>query len=67
MNQWQVIVGTAEAGNKVTHVLPIDDLREHEETAECWCNPDLNEELMIAVHHSADNREAFEKGERKPS
>lgn len=67
MTQWQVIRGTSLAGNKVTHVLPIDDLREHEETADCWCEPELDHERMIAVHNSADNREAFETGERKPS
>ena len=28
------------------HVLPVGDLREHEETRTCWCKPDV----MIEAH-----------------
>ena len=52
------------------HVLPIDDLREHEETATCWCQPrvethdletgeDYTEPLII--HNSLDGRELVEE------
>lgn len=40
------------------HVLPVNDLRDHEETAECWCNPRIAEHLVI--HNSLDRREIFE-------
>jgi len=49
------------------HVLPIDDLREHEETRACWCRPallvepDADADLRIVVHNSADGRELVEE------
>lgn len=46
------------------HVLPIGDLRPHDETAGCWCRP-IDDEGVI-VHNSLDMREQFENG-RKPS
>jgi len=50
------------------HVLPVDDLREHDETPACWCKPrvlrddpdDANEEPVI-VHNSLDGRELVEE------
>ena len=50
----------------VVHVLPINDLRVHEESRQCWCRPTENEPGII-VHNSLDGREHFETGERKPS
>lgn len=49
----------------VIHVLPINDLCEHEETETCWCKPRYDEGVI--VHNSMDGREHFETGERKPS
>jgi hypothetical protein len=54
-------------GDIVVHVIPMDDIRRHELTAECWCEPELDYEHMVAVHNSADGREKFETGERKVS
>lgn len=50
----------------VVHVLPIDDLREHEETRACWCHPTLEEvdgdpDAVVVVHNSADGRELVEE------
>jgi hypothetical protein len=45
----------------------LNDLREHVEDATCWCKPRVDEELNLVTHNSADNREAFETGERKPT
>lgn len=47
------------------HVVPIDDLREHVETACCWCAPrvecvDGDPEAIVIVHASADGRELVE-------
>lgn len=57
------------------HVLPVDDLRPHEERgADCWCEPsivDCGQEYdeaglptgrpaRVIVHHSADGRERHE-------
>ena len=44
------------------HILPIDDLREHEPTPDCWCHPDEADEDGIVVHHAMDNREAYQDG-----
>jgi hypothetical protein len=53
---------------KQLHVMPLQDLREHEESDKCWCSPEIDPEWpMIVVHNSADRREKFETGERKAS
>lgn len=64
---WVTIIAEAEAGNIVTHVVPLDDMYEHFLDSECWCCPDLDEEFFVATHNSADHREQYETGERKPS
>jgi len=46
------------------HVVLVDDLREHE-PASCWCSP--TEDDGVVLHHALDEREKFERGERKPS
>lgn len=47
------------------HVLPIDDLRAHEETLACWCAPTLKQvdgsTSYVVVHHAADGRELVEE------
>jgi hypothetical protein len=50
------------------HVIPNDDLREHESSALCWCAPVRDDdEPRVVVHNSMDGRERFETGERKPA
>ena len=46
------------------HVYPLNDLREHEMSKECWCRPDVDED-GVCVHNALDGREAYEIGERK--
>ena len=48
-----------------SHVLPINDLRDHFDSEECWCKPTYDDGAI--VHHSADRREFYERGESKPS
>lgn len=45
------------------HILPIDDLEEHEESTTCKCKPDVQYEdgNMIIVHNSFDGREFIEE------
>ncbi|MDT8311914.1 MAG: hypothetical protein RQ732_10745 [Methylophaga sp.] len=45
------------------HVVPIDDLREHESNQDCWCSPSLDDGVF--VHNSLDQREKYEAGEIK--
>lgn len=48
------------------HILPINDLREHEERSDCWCKPTEDEtEPDLWIHHAMDQRELYETGERK--
>ena len=56
------------------HVIPIHDLREHEESGQCWCGPRVTTVEAIppagdgrerwthplVVHHSLDGRELIE-------
>ena len=50
-----------ERGSDV-HVIPIADLRDHDETRACWCVPAVIVELYgdVVVHHAADGRELVE-------
>jgi len=45
------------------HVLPMKDLREHDETRTCWCHPKVErvEGGVVVTHHSADGRELVER------
>lgn len=44
------------------HVLPINDIEQHEESTTCKCNPKIIHENgnMIIVHNSFDGREGVE-------
>lgn len=50
------------------HVLPVNDLKDHEDGLYCWCKPTVerfdNGNVMVS-HNSADGREFFEQ-ERLP-
>ena len=47
------------------HVVPLGDLKEHELSEACWCEPD--EDDGVWVHHAADKRELYEDGRLKPN
>ena len=50
------------------HVVPRNDLQKHWITLGCWCNPQRDDEEDSAViHNSADGREDYETGRRKPN
>lgn len=55
---------------EVMHVYPLHDLREHDvnSSGACWCSPALSvaPNGVIYIHTSADGREAYEEGRRKP-
>ena len=48
------------------HIVPLDDWREHELRLACWCHPARDDDGVV-IHHSMDGREAYERGERRPS
>lgn len=62
MSRWQV---RHTVMTDTPHVVPLEDLREHDPDRACWCKPVLDEGVI--VHNAMDGREAFETGERKPS
>lgn len=66
MSQWRTFKQYLGGDCLIVHVIPIDDLREHG-IDYCWCRPTLEPDEPVLVHHAADNREAFERGERKAS
>ena len=45
----------------MTHVFPINDLREHVTAGDCWCRPEVGEDLVV-IHNSMDDRESYENG-----
>ena len=49
----------------IIHVLPIDDLKPHEENSTCECEPavEIVEGGMLVIHNSWDGREWVEKAE----
>lgn len=48
------------------HVMPVNDLREHVDSPDCWCKPTpAEDEPRVLVHHSMDGREDFETGKRR--
>lgn len=56
----------------IIHTSPTDDLYPHKLIGfDCWCHPlVIDDEVGYGtrvVHNSADEREKFETGERKPS
>ena len=42
-----------------SNVIPVNDLKEHIKSNQCWCNPDYED--GVYVHHSLDNRELTEE------
>jgi hypothetical protein len=64
---WKLVAFPSESGHFVQHVVPVDDLREHDLMPDCWCDPAVDHISLVAVHNAADQREKFESGERKPS
>lgn len=64
---WRFVGFPTESGHFAQHVVPVDDLREHDLMPDCWCEPTVDWISFVAVHNAADQREKFERGERKPS
>lgn len=52
--------------NELIHVVPLNDLRDHEASITCWCHPTPDEdEPQVILHHALDQREKYETGELK--
>jgi hypothetical protein len=48
------------------HIVPLNDLREHECSVDCWCGPTLADDCPpgtdIHLHNALDGRESYEEG-----
>jgi len=42
------------------HVYPVNDLREHDMTRDCWCRPRIEDDYIV-VHNALDQRERSEQ------
>lgn len=47
------------------HVVPLNDLREHVASTDCWCKPTEDAWPDVWVHHAMDKREEYEEGKEK--
>lgn len=50
------------------HIVPLGDLREHEDSESCWCGPeelDDDGDEVVFVHKAMDGRDRYESGELK--
>ena len=46
------------------HIMPVDDLVEHDDCIACWCQPRTIQEpdaVLVVVHHAMDGRELIEE------
>lgn len=48
------------------HILPVNDLKEHEEETDCHCEPTVewHEGGLVVIHNAYDGRELYEEAER---
>ena len=49
---------TAVLDTGIYHILPVADLKLHQDSTLCWCKPQIDGNAII--HNSADGRELFE-------
>lgn len=51
------------------HVIPDNDLREHETNPSCWCHPveddETDDDEYVLIHQSLDRREDYQLGQRR--
>lgn len=49
---------------EVYHIMPMDDLKPHINSRNCWCKP-YEDDPDIFVHNAKDGREDYYNGKRK--
>lgn len=65
MNGWDLWHCMDSNGHKHSHVVPVDDLREHELEVTCWCHPvEDHEAPNLYGHNALDKREEYEQGRK---
>lgn len=46
---------------EMIHILPVNDLKEHEESVHCHCQPKVDWVDEIVIHNAYDKREIVEQ------
>ncbi len=48
------------------HNIPVNDLKDHDDNARCWCKPEIieYEDKPLVSHYSRDGREFYENEPR---
>lgn len=60
---WIAVIVHERSGSSHFHILPSNDLKDHEADPMCWCVPEEDEEdPNIWVHNAMDRREEYERG-----
>lgn len=60
---WELVDVWFEETICVKHLVPCNDLRQHQLDPSCWCGPTEDDECPdFHIHNSADGREAYEEG-----
>ena len=44
---WEIVNGNDAPGNR--HVIPLDDLRKHRRSIDCWCHPVFDDQVPSVV------------------
>jgi hypothetical protein len=62
-------VNTLDAlGGYRRHLIPVGDSQHHRASSNCECQPEQDlEDASLFLHNAFDQREGFERGERKVS
>ena len=47
-----------------THILPNNDIQEHQEDSQCKCEPRVDIENELIIHNAYDGRELIEQTEK---
>lgn len=50
----------------ICHILPVDDVKEHQNHAACKCHPVIAEGGLLVIHNAWDGREFFELEKESP-
>lgn len=62
------LVTRPKAGELASHIIPVEDDREHVASLSCWCRPQMDEDTseFMWLHSALDGREGHEGPYGKP-
>lgn len=61
----EAVNASASPPTGCVHSVPINDVREHRMTPDCWCRPTQDEDYeRLWHHHALDQRDTYERGRK---